>query len=686
MKENSIIIDINNREDEENISKQDANIIYQKNFKNFFNFSFKTSYTELKESKIININIIKSKISISEHDQPNRYFSHNNYLLINELNKKYQHCPEPLFSDVDNVSKMPQPLFEGNLSKNFNVLEQNKSFSDIFNSILINQSKISYTLNLNKKIYLPKLSPKKDFLPILDNNPKKCKSLNKNKTKESILLNHKRKRYINESKKKIKKTIVIISRDKNKNDTINQNKNNMNIKEEEPNKQSKKIIFRLSKGEKGKNRIKGSKDLIYNKIKKNPGRKKKNSGEIGAHNKFSKDNMMRKLKNKVMESARKLINKIIKIEAGNEFKHFREIRKIEGIYSQELNIKFNFWFYFQKLKTIFQFKMSSKYSKGDLNSNNRLISRIYSEEKRNQFPKTIKLLEMEFHQYYHYIFLGEKKNWYIDFDIKEKENKYELDYFLNNGVSKDNDYLKYKITISNLACKYELFFLKKNPRLSGIKKKEEKDEPDSKKIIKDITNEQFEVYKYRFINTGVNYIPEMKNDLTKSLFENNSFFEKIPFPYLNFSTNSYLNNVIKTDKNEDNKIISENVENINKVNKNNTIINNNTNNNNKPINKINKINDNNQKNNKHILFDVSKKLLFEIKKKKVNKCNNEQSMKPCSKNNNSYNKTFSGLFKINNINTETNSKDEDSKQKTEKETKIENIIQEDSSQNIEIVL
>ena len=682
MKENSIIIDINNREDEENKSKPDANSIYEKNFKNFFNFSFKTSYTELKESKIININIIKSKISIFEYAQPNRYLSHNNYLLINELNKKYQDCSEPLFSDVDNVIKMPQPLFEGNSSKDFNILEQNKSFSDIFNSILINQSKISYIHDLNNKIYLQNLSPKKDYLPILDNNSKKCKNLNKSKTKESILLNHKRKRYINESKKKIKKTIVIISHDKNKNDAINQNKNSMNIKEEESDKQNKKIIFRLSKGEKIKKGIKGSKILNYNKIKKNPGRKKKNSGEVGTHNKFSKDNMMRKLKNKVMESARKLINKIIKIEAGNEFKHFREIRKIEGIYSQELNIKFNFWFYFQKLKTIFQFKMSSKYSKGDLNSNNRLISRIYSEEKKNQFPKTIKLLEMEFHQYYHYIFLGEKKNWYIDFDIKEKENKYELDYFLNNGVSKDNDYLKYKITISHLACKYELFFLKKNPRLSGIKKKEEKDEPDSKKIIKDITNEQFEIYKYKFINAGINYIPEMKNDLTKSLFENKFFFEKIPFPYLNFNTNSYLNNVIKTDKNEDNKIISENEENINKINKNNTVINNNkNNNNNKPINKINKINDNNQKNNKHKLFEVSKKLLFEIKKKKVNKCNNEPSIKPSSKN-----KSFCGLFKINNINTETNTKDEDSKQKTEKETKIENIIQEDSSQNIEIVI
>ena len=95
------------------------------------------------------------------------------------------------------------------------------------------------------------------------------------------------------------------------------------------------------------------------KIKKNPGRKKKNSGEIGIHNKFSKDNMMRKLKNKVIESARRLINKMIKIESGEEYKYLGEMRKIQGVFCQELNIKFNFWFYVQKLKTIFQFQKAT---------------------------------------------------------------------------------------------------------------------------------------------------------------------------------------------------------------------------------------------------------------------------------------------------------------------------------------
>ena len=55
-----------------------------------------------------------------------------------------------------------------------------------------------------------------------------------------------------------------------------------------------------------------TKKIFFEKKKfNNAGRKKKNSGEYGAHNKFSNDNIMRKLKNKVIESARKLIsNKI----------------------------------------------------------------------------------------------------------------------------------------------------------------------------------------------------------------------------------------------------------------------------------------------------------------------------------------------------------------------------------------
>ena len=248
-----------------------------------------------------------------------------------------------------------------------------------------------------------------------------------------------------------------------------------------------------------------------------PGRKKKDSGEVGTHNKFSKDNMMRKLKNKVMESARKLINKVIKDESNTEFKYYKEMRKIEGIYSQELNIKFNFWFYFQELKDIFKFKMSSKYSKGDLESNLILIKKIYSKD-RNKFPKTIMLFEMPFYQYYHDIFLGENKNWTSYFNIKENENYYQLDHFVSsNSLNKENDFEIYKRTIFNLAYNYEKFFLDKNPRISVNRKNVSLKSFNIKQIIEYIgkLDNDSEMLKIKFIEKASNYRPELKSYLCK---------------------------------------------------------------------------------------------------------------------------------------------------------------------------
>ena len=235
-------------------------------------------------------------------------------------------------------------------------------------------------------------------------------------------------------------------------------------------------------------------------------------------NKFSKDNMMRKLKNKVMESARKLINYMVKSEAGENYKEFGEMRKIQGIFCQELNIKFNYWFYLQPLKKIFQFKMSSKYSKGDLDSNFRLISKLYSNHYINKFPKTIKLLESKFHEYYHNIFLGEK-NWIEEFNIPKEENKYQIEYFLIRGNPEENDEEKrYNEKMKKLSKKYELFFLKKNPRVYNIKNEEKISY--TKEIIKSISMEDYEKYKYYFIFKSIQYLPEIENYFIQYLNKN----------------------------------------------------------------------------------------------------------------------------------------------------------------------
>ena len=353
----------------------------------------------------------------------------------------------------------------------------------------------------------------------------------------------------------------------NKNELINKKHSFLNRKRKAPSLKHKKIlnknkVFITSIKEKDEEKEKNSgkiKKIIFklnNKckdlnIKKHPGRKKKNSGEIGTHNKFSKDNMMRKLKNKILESSRKLINKMIKLEAGEDYKSFGEMRKIKGIFCQELNIKFNFWFYTQTLKTIFQLKISSRYSKGNLNSNQDLISKLYSHSFINKFPKTIKLLELMFHQYYHNIFLGEK-NWTKEFNIPEEENKYQIDYFLNSIKLKEKEEeIKYNEKMQKLAKKYELFFLKKNQRKSYII--DEEKISITKKMINNISLQEHKKYKYYFIKKNVEYLPEIEKSYSLILKKFNSIYDgKFEKTFI-----SEINN--KNDKNKDQNINLDNI-------------------------------------------------------------------------------------------------------------------------------
>lgn len=264
-------------------------------------------------------------------------------------------------------------------------------------------------------------------------------------------------------------------------------------------------------------------DKIYEKKKiTNVGRKKKNSGEYGPHNKFSNDNMMRKLKNKVIESARKLISKKIKEESQSEFKEFH---KIGGEFSQELNIKFNFWFYFQKLKDIFQYKCSPKYKNNFPISNKVLIETIFSEKNNNKFNISKKLLEMPFCQYYHEIFLGENKDWKFIYQIPANENFYDINFFIdsirtNYDYNPQDDEL-YIDKIIKLADDYESFFLKKNPRNYSRKEKGEINEKtiEIKAIIENLDkfDKNNEELKFQFLLSAVKYKP----DLTKFMLNLN---------------------------------------------------------------------------------------------------------------------------------------------------------------------
>ena len=456
----------------------------------------------LKEKQEVRLNIINSKISIKETTlEKNIIFSQ-----IEEIIKKYENHPLININKLTNKSLIPVPLFDevNDFSRNYPYISSKDNL--IPNSVpnLIHQ--------INSNYSFPELSIKEKENNLYNNN-----NLTNYFTNLSNItfLNQKRKTpFVIDDKKKyanFKYKIFITTSNNEKSD---EEKINSEINSEK-NEYPKKVIFRMNK------KFRNYKE---EKIKKNPGRKKKNSGEIGIHNKFSKDNMMRKLKNKVIESARRLINKMIKIESGEEYKYFGEIRKIQGVFCQELNIKFNFWFYVQKLKTIFQFKMSTKYSKGDFDSNARLISKIYSEKYKNKFPRTIKLLDMMFHQYLHEIFLGEK-NWTNEFEISEEDNQFGINYFLKNKLDENKNDLFYLEKMNKLAIKYELFFLNKNPRIYSNKNEEKISQ--IREIIKKISQQDYEKYKYYFISKSVFYLPDIKSSYVqylnkyKDIYQNN---------------------------------------------------------------------------------------------------------------------------------------------------------------------
>ena len=249
--------------------------------------------------------------------------------------------------------------------------------------------------------------------------------------------------------------------------------NNINSSGINTNNLKKKEKFNISLGNSS------SKDTTLEKNKivflgglKKKGRRSKNLKNLNIpskHTKFSSDNMMRKIKNKIIESSRLLCNKILE----NEIKNLKELyqspytefKKIKGSFSQELNIKFNLWFYQIKIKEIFSMEISTKYSSFEKSSNKELIEYIFSKENINNFHKLKELLNMPFHQYYHDIFLGERKDWIIYYSIEE--NKYELNYLLNSLEEEDKNNNLNKIYVEklgNLAKNYEGFFLFKKMR------------------------------------------------------------------------------------------------------------------------------------------------------------------------------------------------------------------------------
>ena len=132
--------------------------------------------------------------------------------------------------------------------------------------------------------------------------------------------------------------------------------------------------------------------------KKLLGRKRKDSLTEGKHNKFSHDNMNRKIKSILLNIVYLFINSKINEIYKNEPDYDEEKDKLKKIEQKQIvdsNIEFNQKFLNETLRNIFSVNISHKYKKYNLEHNKNLINRLINDENtkrrqifQNLFSKT----------------------------------------------------------------------------------------------------------------------------------------------------------------------------------------------------------------------------------------------------------------------------------------------------------
>ena len=214
----------------------------------------------------------------------------------------------------------------------------------------------------------------------------------------------------------------------------------------------------------------------FNPIQQNTktllGRKKKNSGEMGKHNKYSENNMIRKIKVIIKNAILNFINSKIQ----NELKLSNIIiknKKIEKERIKLLNIKQdqivdtsvenNIKFLHTTIKDILSYEISGNYNNFPKEFNKLLIEQLYKFENSE---KVTCIFDITFLECLKYFRMDED----IINDSKYKcLNGFEKNYEeIKDKLLKDNDE-KYVNGLVNLMKNYEKIYYNKKSRLKRMK-------------------------------------------------------------------------------------------------------------------------------------------------------------------------------------------------------------------------
>jgi hypothetical protein len=197
---------------------------------------------------------------------------------------------------------------------------------------------------------------------------------------------------------------------------------------------------------------------IHSHIKKAKGRKLKNSKDQGFHNKFTFDNIIRKIKAISMQSFFNFFNnKIKEVYKDSEVKSLWGLKKLNQSQIKNSNIEYNRLFFEKSLKDIFSDDITTKWKTEGRDHNKKLIEKLLNEENKGKKIIFEKILNYKFIDIVKYL-RGEREG-------LDQLKGLDFDEYMWNKIKKDENYL---IIFKNNMENIEKLIQNKKPR---IKKK-----------------------------------------------------------------------------------------------------------------------------------------------------------------------------------------------------------------------
>ena len=237
------------------------------------------------------------------------------------------------------------------------------------------------------------------------------------------------------------KLIVINEKDFKCNE-LKDNNNNIIDNENKPTKMTSKILTKKRQRNDGEN------------PNKKQGRKKNDDDEKGDHDKFSEDNMIRKIKSNYIKYAHERIN-------SNISNKDLQLLRLDSELNEILKKDYNLQLMDKTFKNLYEnTPISSKYRKKDDNINKYLIEKLYNEERFTQI-NAISDLDKTYKELY---------NDYINNHLDELLNKIKNELEKVGKESKES-IAEYIEKFKHLCLTYEDWFKNKKGRNGRNKRK-----------------------------------------------------------------------------------------------------------------------------------------------------------------------------------------------------------------------